>query len=116
MGTLIISIIGVIVAVGSFFLGILTYKRNHEKDLRKHEEEIEQKAKQETADDVKSKIEMNAKLDAILSNNAKSESLVKELSNKFDSFKDDFNTRLVRVEESCKFAHNRIDKITTKKK
>ena len=47
METLIISIIGAIVAVGSFFLGILTYKRNYEKDLRKREEEIEQKAKQE---------------------------------------------------------------------
>jgi hypothetical protein len=110
METLIISIIGAIVAVGSFFLGILTYKRNYKKDLRKREEEIEQKAKQETADDVKAKIQMNAKLDAILSNNAKSESLVKELSNKFDSFKDDFGTRLAKVEERCEFLYKMIGK------
>lgn len=101
METLAISIISVCCAVIGAIMGISTYKRNRDKEI-----------KTDTAEQIK----MNAKLDAILSNNAKSESLVKELSDKFDSFKDDFNTRLVRVEESCKFAHTRIDKLTTKKK
>lgn len=101
METLIISIISVGCAVVGAVVGISTYKRNKEKEI-----------KTDTAEQIK----MNAKLDAILSNGAKSESAVKELSDKFDSFKDDVNTRLVRVEESCKFAHTRIDKLTTKKK
>ena len=116
METLIISIIGAIVAVGSFFLGILTYKRNHEKDVRKREEDIEQKTKQETEEDIKVKIQMNAKLDAILSSGAEMKNSVKDLGEKFDKFKEDFNTRLVRVEEWSKNIDKRIDNLEKKGK
>ena len=104
MEALIISAISVGCAVVGAIVGIFTYKRNKEKDL-----------KSEVKTDTQVKIEMNAKLDAILSNNAKMESSVKELGDKFVDFKDEIITRLTRVEERCEFAHQRLDKINKKK-
>ena len=95
METLIISIVSVSCAIVGAIVGISTYKRNRDKEI-----------KTDTAEQIK----MNAKLDAILSNNAKSESLVKELSDKFDSFKDDFGTRLAKVEERCELLYEMIGK------
>ena len=99
METAIITSISVICTIIGALLGIATYKRNHEKEI-----------KSEVKVDTQEKIQMNAKLDAILSNNAKMESSVKELSDKFDSFKDDFGTRLAKVEERCELLYKMIGK------
>ena len=79
-------------------LGYLGFKRNQTNDIRKN-----------TQEDTKEKVELNTKIDVILSNNAEIKGSVKELDRKLDSFKDDVNIRLTRVEESCKQAHKRID-------
>lgn len=105
METLIISLVSVGCAIIGAIVGIFTYKRNHDKEV-----------KAETKDDTKEKVQMNAKLDVLLSNNTEIKGSVKDLGDKFDKFKEDFNTRLVRVEEWCKNNEKRIDNLEKKGK
>ncbi len=84
-------------------VGYFGFRRNQNNDL-----------KAETKDDTKEKVQMNAKLDVLLSNNTEIKGSVKELDKKLDDFKDKVNERLTRVEESCKQAHKRIDTIESK--
>ena len=112
MQTLIISIISVGCAVSGALIGIFTYRRN----LSINEKNKENEIKQSTEKDTQEKVQLNAKLDAVLSNNVEIKGIVKDMGEKFDKFKDDFGTRLTRVEESCKFAHTKIDKIVNEKK
>lgn len=91
-------LIGIAGTLLGIVFGYLGFKRNVTNDL-----------KQDTKDDTKTKVEMNTKLDVLLSNSAETKGSIKEIEKKFDSFKDDVNVRLTRVEESCKQAHKRID-------
>ena len=84
-------------------LGYFTFKNNEKKEI-----------KNETEEDTKSKVELNTKLDVVLMNNTEIKGSVKELDRKLDSFKDDVNTRLTRVEESSKQAHKRLDTLESK--
>ena len=59
-------------------------------------------------------VQLNTKLDVLLSNNTEIKGSVKELERKLDNFKDDVNVRLTRVEESCKQAHKRMDTLEAK--
>lgn len=98
-------IISLVCTVLGAILGYLTFKRNSNNDL-----------KQSTQEDTRSKVELNTKLDVLLSNAQETKGSVKELDKKLDSFKDEVNTRLTRVEESTKQAHKRIDMIEIKEK
>lgn len=112
METLIISLISVGCAIIGAIVGIFTYRRNVARNEKDKENEIKSNTEKETQE----KVQLNAKLDAVLSNNVEIKGIVKDMGEKFNEFKEDFGTRLTRVEESCKFAHSRIDKLTTKKK
>ncbi len=110
METLIISIISVGCAIVGALVGIFTYKRNQHKDDEVHEKDL----KEETQEETREKVQLNAKIDVLLSNNTEIKGSMKDLSNKFDKFKDDFNTRLTRVEESCKISEKRLDNLERK--
>lgn len=110
METLIISIISVGCAIVGALVGIFTYKKNQHKDIEVHEKDL----KEETQEETREKVQLNAKIDVLLSNNTEIKGSVKDLSNKFDNFKDDFNIRLTRVEESCKNNEKRIDSLEKK--
>ena len=79
-------------------VGYFGFRRNQNNDIRT-----------ETKEDTRDKVQLNTKLDVLLSNNAEIKGSVKELDKKLDNFKDDVNVRLTRVEESCKQAHKRLD-------
>lgn len=96
-------IISVACTVVGCLIGFYGFRRNEKNDI-----------KQDTREDTKSKVELNAKLDVLLSNNTEIKGSVKELDKKFEEFKDDANVRLTRVEESVKQAHKRIDNIEKK--
>lgn len=98
------ALIGLICTLLGALLGYLGFKRNANNDL-----------KEDTKEDTKSKVELNTKLDVLLSNNTEIKGSVKELDRKIDAFKDDVNVRLTRVEESAKQAHKRLDLIENKK-
>lgn len=55
--------------------------------------------------------EIDIKLGMLLSGNESIKSNIKEIDNKFSKKFDDVNERLIRVEESTKQAHKRIDDI-----
>lgn len=99
----------VLISIGFTILGGLIgyfgFKRNQNNDL-----------KQETREDTKSKVELNAKLDVLLSNNAEIKGSFRELDKKLDTFKDDVNVRLTRVEENCKQYERRIENLEVKEK
>lgn len=99
--------INVLIGIAGTLLGIvfgyLGFRRNERQDLKK-----------DTEEDTKAKVELNAKLDVLLSNNTEIKGSVKELDKKFEEFKDDTNVRLTRVEESVKQAHRRIDNMEKK--
>ena len=97
-------LISIVFTILGGVIGYFTFRRNSNNDL-----------KQDTKEDTKSKVELNAKLDVLLSNNAEIKSSFKELDKKLDDFKDNVNTRLTRVEESCNQAHKRLDIIEMKK-
>lgn len=98
-------IISLVCTVLGAILGYLTFKRNSNNDL-----------KQSTQEDTKSKVELNAKLDVLLSNNAEIKGSFRELDKKLDTFKDDVNVRLTRVEENCKQYERRIENLEAKEK
>ena len=100
--TVLISIICTILGAS---IGYLGFRRNQNNDL-----------KAETQEDTRDKVQLNAKLDVLLSNNTEIKGSVKELDKKLDTFKDDVNIRLTRVEESCKQANKRLDLIESKGK
>ena len=79
-------------------IGYFGFKRNANNDI-----------KQDTKEDTRQKVELNTKLDILLSNNTEIKGGMKELDKKLEDFKDDVNVRLTRVEESVKQAHKRID-------
>lgn len=97
-------IIGLICTLLGSLIGYLGFKRNSDNDL-----------KQNVKEDVSKKIELDTKINVLLTNNAEIKGDIKSLDNKFDKFKDDFSERLTRVEESAKQAHKRIDTIEVKK-
>lgn len=98
-------IISLVCTVLGAILGYLTFKRNSNNDL-----------KQSTQEDTKSKVELNTKLDLLLSNNAEIKGSFRELDKKLDAFKDDVNVRLTRVEENCKQYERRIENLEAKEK
>ena len=101
----IIPIISIIFTVIGGVIGYFAFRRNQNNDLKK-----------DTQEDTKSKVELNTKLDLLLSNNAELKSSFKEMDKKLDDFKDNVNERLTRVEESCKQAHKRLDMFEIKEK
>ena len=112
MNTLVISLISVSCAIIGALIGILTYKRNYQKDIEIHEKDL----KEDTQEETREKVQLNAKIDVLLSNNTEIKGSVKDLGDKFDRFKDDFNVRLTRVEENCKNNEKRIDVLEKKGK
>lgn len=91
--TWIISIISVFVAVYSLF-----HKENRDKTVSENANDTELKVSIATH---------NAKLDMLLSSVNKIEANQEQQSKKFE----DFATRLVKVEQSVKSAHHRIDEM-----
>ena len=84
-------------------VGYFGFRRNQNNDIR-----------METKEDTRDKVQLNTKLDVLLSNNAEIKGSVKEIKQKKDNSKDDVNVRLTRVEESCKLAHKLIDTFEAK--
>ena len=103
MGTT--ALVGICCTIIGCIIGVMGFKRNQNNDL-----------KQETREDTKSKVELNAKLDVLLSNNAEIKGSFRELDKKLDTFKDDVNVRLTRVEENCKQYERRIENLEVKEK
>lgn len=68
--------------------------------------------KKENNINVKRDTEIDIKLDMLLSGNGSIKSDIKEIDNKFSKKFDDVNERLIRVEESTKQAHKRLDDIS----
>lgn len=101
----IIPIISIVFTIIGGVIGYFAFRRNQNNDLKK-----------DTQEDTKSKVELNTKLDLLLSNNAELKSSFKEMDKKLDDFKDNVNERLTRVEESCKQAHKRLDMFEIKEK
>ena len=101
----IIPIISIVFTIIGGVIGYFAFRRNQKK-----------KKKKDTQEDTKSKVELNTKLDLLLSNNAELKSSFKEMDKKLDDFKDNVNERLTRVEESCKQAHKRLDMFEIKEK
>ena len=97
-------LIGICGTLAGIIFGYISFQRNKSNDI-----------KQDTKEETKSKVELNTKLDVLLSNNSEIKSSIKEMNNKFDKFKDDTTERLTKVEASTKFAHERIDKMEGKK-
>lgn len=92
------AIICLMCTIVGCLVGYFGFRRNQNNDIRT-----------ETKEDTRDKVQLNAKLDVLLSNNTEIKGSVKELDKKLDNFKDDVNVRLTRVEESCKQAHKRLD-------
>lgn len=97
------ALIGICCTIIGCIIGVFGFNRNQNNDIRT-----------ETKEDTRDKVQLNAKLDVLLSNNAEIKGSVKELDKKLDNFKDDVNVRLTRVEESCKQAHKRLDTFEAK--
>lgn len=96
----IIAIVGIVCTLIGTFIGVVSYNYTQKKDEKK-----------DTESTTKNRVELNTKIDLLLSNNSEIKGSVKELDKKFDNFKDDVTERLTRVEESCKQAHKRIDRL-----
>ena len=92
------ALVGICCTIIGCIIGVMGFKRNQNNDIRT-----------ETKEDTRDKVQLNTKLDVLLSNNTEIKGSVKELDKKLDNFKDDVNVRLTRVEESCKQAHKRLD-------
>ena len=86
-------------------VGYFGFRRNQNNDL-----------KQDTREDTRDKVQLNTKLDVLLSNNAEIKGSFRELDKKLDTFKDDVNVRLTRVEENCKQYERRIENLEVKEK
>ena len=93
-------LIGICGTLAGIIFSYISFQRNKTTDI-----------KQDAKEDTKSKVELNTKLDVLLSNNTEIKSSIKEMNNKFDEFKDDTTERLTKVEASTKYAHDRIDKL-----
>ena len=91
------ALVGICCTIIGCIIGVMGFKRNQNNDIRT-----------ETKEDTRDKVQLNTKLDVLLSNNTEIKGSVKELDKKLDNFKDDVNVRLTRVEESCKQAHKRL--------
>lgn len=92
------ALIGLCCTIIGCMIGVFGFKRNQTNDIKVEAEEA-----------TRDKVQLNTKIDVLLSNNTEIKSSVGELDKKLDHFKDDVNVRLTRVEESCKQAHKRID-------
>lgn len=97
------ALIGICCTIIGCIIGVFGFNRNQNNDM-----------KAETKEDTRDKVQLNTKLDVLLSSNTEIKGSVKELDKKLDNFKDDVNVRLTRVEESCKQAHKRMDTLETK--
>ena len=97
------AIICLMCTIVGCLVGYFGFRRNQNNDIRT-----------ETKEDTRDKVQLNTKLDVLLSNNTEIKGSVKELDKKLDNFKDDVNVRLTRVEESCKQAHQRLDTFEAK--
>lgn len=97
------ALVGICCTIIGCIIGVMGFKRNQNNDM-----------KIETKEDTRDKVQLNTKLDVLLSNNTEIKGSVKELDRKLDNFKDDVNVRLTRVEESCKQAHKRMDTLEMK--
>lgn len=93
-------LIGLICTILGGTLGYLSFRRNERYDIR-----------QDTKEDTKTKVELDTKLNILLTNNTEIKSSFKELDKKLDVFKDDVNIRLTRVEENTKLLEKRVDKV-----
>lgn len=91
-------LIGLICTILGIILSYLAFRRNERNDI-----------KSDVKDDTKDKVQLNTKIDILLTNNTEIKGEIKDINNKFDKFKDDFGERLTRVEESTKSAHKRLD-------
>lgn len=90
------TIVGILSGIMGIILGYAGFNHTQKKD----NEEV-----------TKNRVQLNTKIDLLLSNNSEIKGSVKELDKKFDNFKDEVTERLTRVEESCKQAHKRIDRL-----
>lgn len=102
--------IGTLLSIVSALIGYSVYLRNIKKDVKRETQE----EASVRIDDTKEKVQLNTKLDILLSNNTEIKGEIRDINNKFDTFKDAFNERLTRVEESAKQAHKRIDDLKQK--
>lgn len=93
-------LIGLICTILGGILGYLSFRRNERQDIR-----------QDTKEDTKTKVELDTKLNILLTNNTEIKGSFKELDKKLDVFKDDVNIRLTRVEENTKLLEKRVDKV-----
>ena len=98
------TLINVGCALIGCIIGVLAYRKTQIKEIQT-----------ETQEETKEKVQQNVKLDVLLSNNTEIKGNIKELDKKIDGLKDDFITRITRLEESCKQAHKRIDQLELKK-
>lgn len=87
--------IGVLIAVASFFIGLFTFNRNRDKDVR---------------NDASESAVIKTKLDTI---NQGVESIRIDIKAN-EKRVADLNERVIRVEESSKQAHKRIDSLELK--
>lgn len=84
--------VGILIAVGSFVVGYFTFRKNRDKDIEK---------------DARDSAHISAKLDHI---SGGVDSMRVDLKSNERSISD-INVRVVRVEESSKSAHRRLDDI-----
>lgn len=93
MNDTLITIIPVICTVITLYILIRTTLKNNQKDDN---------------ESIKANTEINVKLGLLLTSNEGIKTDIKNLDKKFN----DVNERLIRVEESTKLAHKRIDDMT----
>lgn len=89
---------GILGSIFGIIFGYLAFKRNYTNDLKADAKEATQQ-----------KVEVNTKLDILLSNNSELKVGFKELDKKLDTFKDDVNVRLTRLEETGKHFNERLE-------
>ena len=95
-------IISIISVVFSVFFGFFSLTFNAKNDKRSDRTELEERVKENTR--------INMKLDAISSNTTEIKNEVTEMRRELNSH----DNRIVKVEESVKSAHHRIDGIETR--
>lgn len=95
-------IISIISAAFSVFFGFFSLSFNFKNDKRSDRVELEERVKENTR--------INMKLDAISNNTTEIKNEVTEMRKELNSH----DSRIIKVEESVKSAHHRIDGIETR--
>ena len=85
-------------------VGYFGFRRNQNNDIRT-----------ETKEDTRDKVQLNTKLDVLLSNNTEIKGSVKELDKKLDVFKDDVNVKLAKLEADSTNYDKRITNLENRK-